>query len=186
MLNINNGFHWCIVNFCMKQSWLNEMGPRAGRAQLQCALPHQWLDASLGFSSLSLLLCHGAASSLWKLVAEGLAVDVTALCLSILRSLVVSAGRWLQAVEGVSNKDWKQQQTWEKSQLGECPQYCGQSGRRLVAKMGERREGRTGRWSTTVLSNYFHVLSVDTYANTLCLILKVLCFTCWFCHCALS
>lgn len=46
MLNINNGFHWCIVNFCMKQSWLNEMGPRAGRAQQQCALSHRWLAVS--------------------------------------------------------------------------------------------------------------------------------------------
>lgn len=150
MLNINNGFHWCIVNFCMKQSWLNEMGPRAGRAQLQCALPHQRLDASLGFSSPSPLLCHGAASSLWMLVAEGLAVDVTAFCSSILRSIPYGQCCWLPAVEGVSDKDWKQQQTWEKSQLGECPQFCGQSGRRLVAKIGERREGRTGRWSCVV------------------------------------
>lgn len=46
MLNINNGFHWCIVNFCMKQSWLNEMGPRAGRAQQQRALSHRWLAVS--------------------------------------------------------------------------------------------------------------------------------------------
>lgn len=29
MLNVNNGLDWCIVNFCMKQSWLNEMVPKA-------------------------------------------------------------------------------------------------------------------------------------------------------------
>lgn len=27
MLNINNGFQESIVNFCMKQSWLNEKIP---------------------------------------------------------------------------------------------------------------------------------------------------------------
>lgn len=40
----------------------------------------------------------------------------------------------------------EQQQHWDQSELGECPQFSGQSGRRVV-KRGEKREGgRTARW----------------------------------------
>lgn len=51
------------------------------------------------------------------------------------------------AVEGVSNRGTgEQQQHWDQSELGECPQFSGQSGRRVV-KRGEKREGgRSGRW----------------------------------------
>lgn len=35
----------------------------------------------------------------------------------------------------------KQQQPWDQSDIGECPQFSGQSGRRLVVKRGEKREG---------------------------------------------
>lgn len=46
------------------------------------------------------------------------------------------------ADEGVSNRRiGKQQQPWDQSELGECPRFSGQSGRRLVVKRGEKREG---------------------------------------------
>lgn len=47
MLNINNGFHCGIVGFCMKQSWLNVMARRAGRAhcRMRIFLPLSFLWA---------------------------------------------------------------------------------------------------------------------------------------------
>lgn len=69
MLNINNGFHWCIVNFCMKQSWLNEMGPRAGRAQQQRALSHRWLAVSHSLFSPAAPGTARGAAPLWASAA---------------------------------------------------------------------------------------------------------------------
>lgn len=48
---------------------------------------------------------------------------------------------WQPAVEGVSNRVIGKQQHWDQSELGECPQFCGQSGRRLVVTRGQKREG---------------------------------------------
>lgn len=55
MLNINNGFHCGIVGFCMKQSWLNVMARRAGRA-------HCRMRIFLPLSSLWALSCTTGGS----------------------------------------------------------------------------------------------------------------------------
>lgn len=171
MLNINNGFHWCIVNFCMKQSWLNEMGPRAGRAQLQCAPPRRCLPGSLALYVSLLrrelpwwLWCCCLNGGGWSL-AEALGcgrhcyLPVHGPALGPADSQLLR-GMWRQQLQ-----QQQQQQPRDQSELGECPQFSGQSGRRVVVKRGEKREGGTsGRWckELSVLREVFTV-SVHAY-----------------------
>lgn len=145
MLNINNGFHWCIVNFCMKQSWLNEMGPRAGRAQLQCALPYRWLPSAL---TLFISLLHrglpcwrySCLNGCWWSLGWGCRLLMS---LPSQSPWFCSRACWQSAVEGVSNRGiGKQQQPWKQWEVGECPQFSGQSGRRLVVKREREKKGR--------------------------------------------
>lgn len=134
MLNINNGFHWCIVNFCMKQSWLNEMGPRAGRAQPRRARhAADWPSFTLYFPPLHLEQ-PGALLPCERLPPEsrrGFGAPDAA-----------PGACWQPAVEGVSDKGIEEQR--DQSELGECPQFSIPSGRRVV-KRGEERRGERGR-----------------------------------------
>lgn len=92
---------------------------------------------------------------------------------------------WQPAVEGVSDKGTEEQR--DQSELGECPQFSVQSGRRVVKREEEREGGHSERGCRelcvfyVILNMFVHLSDAKqqrlTEHTTCCLIVRVWNFT---------